>query len=123
MGSNRSFGIIFLLVFCSIGLWPLLSDGEVRLWALLLAPVFGLLAAYRPHYLEPLNKLWFQFGVLLNAIVSPVVISLMFYLIVTPTAVMLRAFGKDPLGRRFNKTTDSYWIKRETPLGTLKNQY
>ena len=115
MGSERSFGAVFAVVFLLIGLWPL-TDGEaVRVWALGVAT--GVLAAalLAPHTLRPFNRIWFKFGLLLNKIVSPVVMGLLYYVTVTPLGVMMRLSGKDPLRLKKEPEAASYWIVREPP--------
>ncbi|OFX10648.1 MAG: hypothetical protein A2516_05335 [Alphaproteobacteria bacterium RIFOXYD12_FULL_60_8] len=115
MGSERSFGAVFAVVFLLIGLWPL-TDGEaVRVWALGVAT--GVLAAalLAPHTLRPFNRIWFKFGLLLNKIVSPVVMGLLYYVTVTPLGVMMRLSGKDPLRLKKEPEAVSYWIVREPP--------
>jgi predicted membrane metal-binding protein len=124
--SDRSFGIVFATVFTVIGLWPLLDDGGVRWWSLAIALVFAAAAAARPGLLAPLNRLWFRFGLLLNSIVSPIVMGLLFYLIITPFALFMRVTGKDLLHLKRDPKAQSYWILREPPgpsPETIKNQY
>ena len=124
--SDRSFGIVFATVFGVIGLWPLLDDGGVRWWSLAIALVFAAVATVRPGLLAPLNRLWFKFGLLLNSIVSPIVMGLLFYLIITPFALCMRLTGKDLLHLKHDPKAQSYWILREPPgpsPETIKNQY
>lgn len=113
IGSDRSFGLVFAAVFAVIALFPLLDGGGLRLWAIAVAAAFLALALLRPSVLAPANRAWFRLGMLLAAVVTPVVMALVFYLAVTPTALMLRLFGKDPLHRRFDPDADSYWIARD----------
>ena len=124
--SDRSFGIVFAIVFAIIGLWPLLADGGVRWWSLAIALGFAAVAIARPGLLAPLNRLWFRFGLLLNSIVSPLVMGLLFYLIITPFALFMRLTGKDLLHLRRDPEAASYWIQREPPgpaPETIKNQF
>jgi fatty acid desaturase len=124
--SDRSFGIVFAVVFVIIGLWPFLFGEVVRWWALAIAVVFGVLAAVRPGLLAPLNWLWTKFGLLLNGIVSPLVMGLLFYLVITPFALVMRLTGKDLLHLKRDPKAHSYWILREPPgpsPETIKNQY
>lgn len=123
MGSERSFGFVFAAVFTIIALWPLISGSAVRYWALGIAAVFAVTALAAPRILAPLNKLWFKFGVLLGAIVAPIVMFLLFFLAVTPTAIIMRALGKDLLLQKIDKSAVSYWIEREEPVGSMKNQF
>ena len=123
MGTERGFGVVFGVVGLIIACWPLMSGGSVRLWALALAMVFFVLAFARPSVLAPLNRLWFRFGLLLGAIIAPIVMALIFFLTVTPTGLILRLFGKDPLNQKSDKAAKSYWIERKEPVGSMKNQF
>ena len=114
-GSELAFGMVFFVVLSLIGLWPLL-DGEMpRWWLLAIAVVILVLALVRPAVLRPLNQLWHRFGLLLHRIVSPLVLGLLFFLTVTPTGLLMRLMGKDPLRLKFDPEAESYWIKREPP--------
>jgi len=124
--SDRSFGIVFAAVFTIIALWPLLAGAEIREWSLAIAVAFAGVALLRPGLLAPLNRLWFRFGLLLNRVVSPVVMALLFYLIITPFALGMRLAGKDPLRLKYDPKVPSYWIPRAPPgpaPETIKNQY
>ncbi len=114
-GSNRSFGITFAIVFAVIGLLPLLSGSSVRLWSLVASTLFLLCALLLPSVLAPLNRAWSWFGLRLHRIVSPVVLGIMFFLVITPIGLAMRAFGKDPLRLKFDKVSSSYWIERTPP--------
>ena len=124
--SDRSFGLVFAAVFLVIGLWPLLRAEGPRGWALVLAAVFLAAALLKPDVLAPLNRLWLKFGLLLHRITNPIVMGVIFFLAVTPTAIVLKMAGKDPLRRKIDKQAPSYWIER-TPPGpepeTMKNQF
>ncbi len=113
--SNRSFGLVFTVVFFLIGLFPLLGSGPVRLWSLGLGGAFFVVSFLRPDVLQPLNRLWTQFGLLLNKIISPVILAVLFFLVVTPTGLLMRLFSGNPLKPRFDPKADSYWIKRDPP--------
>lgn len=110
MGSERSFGIVFAAVFALVGLFPLTGGGDPRLWALGLAAGFLGAGLTLPQLLGPLNRLWFRFGLLLNRIVSPVVMGILFYLTVTPVGLIMRIRHRDPLRQRFDREAASYWI-------------
>jgi predicted membrane metal-binding protein len=114
-GSERGFGIVFAVVFAVVGLWPLLDGEPVRAWALVLAAGFLGTGFFAPGLLKPLNRIWFLFGLALHKIVSPLVMGLLFFLTVTPMALILRALGKDPLRRKFDPDAKSYWIERNPP--------
>ena len=113
--SDRAFSIVFTVVFALIGLWPLPWGDGVRWWALGIAAVFLLAALIIPKTLAPLNRDWMRFGLLLHKIVNPVIMGLVFFLTVTPTALIMRALGKDPLRRRLDKEATTYWIDRDPP--------
>ena len=126
MGSNRALGIVFTTVFLVIAFWPLLSDGTVRIWSLSIAGLFLAMAFVCPQLLTPLNRVWFKFGLLLHRTVSPVVMAFLYFLTVTPTALIMRLFGKRPLDLDFDKNAETYWIERN-PRGpspdTMRNQF
>jgi predicted membrane metal-binding protein len=124
--SDRSFGLVFAAVFAIIGLWPLISGDGVRLWSLIIAAIFAALALARPTLLAPLNRLWTRFGLLLNRVVSPLVMGLLFFVVITPIALIMRATGKDLLHLKFDRKAKSYWIEREPPgpaPESIKNQF
>lgn len=124
--SDRSFGMVFAAVFAVIGVLPLAFGGGVRLWSLAVGAVFLLVALAVPSILAPLNRLWLRFGLLLHRIVSPLILGVMFFLVITPMGLVMRAFGKDLLRLKFDKAARSYWIDR-TPPGpapeSLKDQF
>ena len=124
--SDRSFGIVFTVFFAIVGLLPLLHAHGIRLWALTLSAVFLLLALLIPSVLAPLNRFWTKFGMLLHHIVSPIALGILFFLVVTPIGLIMRALGKDPLRLRFDRSAASYWIERTPPgpdADSLKNQF
>jgi Saxitoxin biosynthesis operon protein SxtJ len=127
-GSDRSFGIVFVVAFGVIGLWPLVSGGAPRLWAFVVALCFLVPTLVAPRVLHPLNVLWFRFGMLLHAVVSPVVMGLIFGLTVVPMALLLRLWGKDVLdiSRRDPASRESYWIpraQRTIDANSMRNQF
>jgi predicted membrane metal-binding protein len=123
VGSERSFGLVFAFVFALIGLYPLLKDGDVHLWALVLSAVFGLLGIFAPRVLAIPNRLWFKLGMLLGAIVAPIVMALVYLLTVLPIGLCFRLLGKDLLNRKLDRDAKSYWIEREQPVGSMKDQF
>jgi predicted membrane metal-binding protein len=125
-GSERGFAIVFAVVFVLVGLWPLLSGGLVRAWALLIAAAFLLAGFAAPGILAPLNRLWFRFGMALGRIVSPIVMGVIFFGTVMPTGLLMRLFRKDLLRLRFDPAAESYWIPRDPPgpsAESLKQQF
>ena len=121
--SNRSFGLLFFVVFLLISLWPLKSEEDLRLWALILSLIFLILGVLNSKLLTPLNKLWFRFGIILGAFMSPIIMGLVFFIVVTPTGILMRIFGKDLLRLKMHKNMNSYWISREKIKSTMKNQF
>jgi len=115
VGSNRSFGIVFSVLFAFLGLGPLLRGRPVRGWALVVAGVFLLTALALPRMLEPLNRVWHRFGLVLHACISPVIMGLVFYTTVTPIGLVRRWLGKDPLRLRLDRYAVTYWIERNPP--------
>ncbi len=113
--SDRSFGLVFAAVFAIVGLIPLVRAQPVRAWALGIAAAFVVVALVRPALLAPANRLWTRLGALLHRIVNPVVTGLLFYLAVTPTGLIIRAMGRDPLRLRRDPAAESYWIRRDPP--------
>ena len=120
--SNRSFGIVFFIVFLLIAIYPLLNNGELRIWSLIIAMIFLVLGLIKSKVLTPLNKLWFKFGLLLGRVISPLIMGIIFFLVVTPTALIMRIIGKDLLSLKFNNKK-SYWIEKTGPKSKMKDQF
>ena len=123
LGSNRSFGIVFFIVFVLIATYPLLNQEEVRIWSLIISFLFLFLGLLNSKILTPLNKLWFRFGLFLGKIISPIIMGLIFFLVVTPIGLLMRLFGKDVLNLKLNKKKSSYWIEKDGPKSKMKNQF
>ena len=122
IGSNRSFGIVFFVVFLIIATYPLINGDELRLWSLIISIIFLFLGLVNSKILNPLNKLWFKFGIFLGKIISPLVMGIIFFLVVTPIGLLMRLLNKDLLNLRF-KNKDSYWIEKTEPKSKMKNQF
>ena len=122
ISSNRSFGIVFFIVFLLIALYPLISGGELRLWSFITSVIFLILGILNSIVLTPLNKLWFKFGIFLGKIVSPIIMGIIFFLVVTPIGILMRALGKDLLNLKYNNKK-SYWIEKTGPKSKMKNQF
>ena len=122
IGSNRSFGIVFSIVFLLIALYPLINGENLRLWSLIISIVFFILGIINSNLLKPLNKLWFKFGLFLGKIISPFVMGIIFFFVVTPIAILMRLLRKDLLNLKFNKN-NSYWIRKSGPKSKIKNQF
>ena len=112
IGSNRSFGIVFFVVFLIIAIYPLTYSGDVRLWSVIISIIFLVLGTLNSKILTPLNKLWFNLGIFLGKIISPIIMGIIFFLVVTPTGLIMRLLGKDLLNLKFNKNK-SYWIEKK----------
>ena len=121
IGSNKSFGTVFFIVFTLIGLYPLLKGGNLNIISILIGIIFLILGILNSRFLTPLNKIWFKFGLLLGQIISPVVMGIIFFLVVTPIAFIMRILGKDVL--RLKKSNNSYWIKKTDLKSKMKNQF
>ena len=122
ISSNRSFGIVFFVVFLLIALYPLTYGGEIRIWSLIISLIFLILGLLNSKILAPLNKIWFKFGILLGKIVSPLIMGIIFFLVVTPIGLIMRLFGKDVLNLKYNNNK-SYWIEKNGPKSKMKNQF
>jgi hypothetical protein len=115
IGSDRGFGLVFAAVFLIIAILPLLRNAPVRWWALVATAAFALAALVAPSVLRPLNQIWFTFGMALHHVVNPIVMGAIFFVAVTPTALIMRAFGKDPLRLERDRASATYWVARDRP--------
>ena len=122
VGSNKSFGIVFCIFFLIVSLYPLTNGENIRLWSLFLSVIFLILGLLNSRILTPLNILWFKFGIFLGRFVSPIVMGLVFFLVVTPTGLIMRMFRKDLLKLKKNDL-NTYWINRSEPKSDMKNQF
>ena len=122
VSSNKSFGIVFFVVFLLISIYPLINNESIRLWSLIVAIIFLILGVLNSNFLSPLNKLWFKFGILLGRIISPIIMGFIFFLVVTPTGLIMRLLGKDILNLKFSNYK-SYWIEKTGPKSKMKNQF
>ena len=122
ISSNRSFGIVFFIVFLLIATYPLLNDGHLRIWSLIISVIFLVLGLLNSKTLYPLNKIWFKFGIFLGKIISPLVMGLIFFTVVTPIGLFMRLLNKDLLSLKFKKKK-TYWIEKNEPKSKMKNQF
>ena len=122
IGSNRSFGIVFFIVFFLISIYPLVNSESIRIWSLIVSLIFLTLGAINSKLLSPLNKVWFKFGLFLGRIISPILIGIIFFLVVTPIALLMRILKKDLLNLKFSKN-NTYWIEKSGPKSKMKNQF
>ena len=120
--SNRNFGIIFSIVFLIISLWPMLSQNDIRMWSLIISGIFLVLGLINSKLLLPLNKIWFKFGILLGNFIAPIVMGVVYFMVVTPTGLIMRLLGKDLLNLKKNNK-DTYWIEKDNSNNDLKNQF
>ena len=122
IGSNRSFGIVFFLVFLLISIYPLINNESIRIWSLVVSLIFLALGIINSNLLLPLNKLWFKFGIFLGKIISPIIMGIIFFLVVTPIGLIMKLLGKDVLNLKYNDYR-SYWIEKNGPKSKMKNQF
>ena len=124
--SNRAFGLVMASVLGIIGLFSLFGSKGISTWAFVVGAAFALTALVTPVVLEPLNRLWLKFGLVLHRVVSPIALGIMFFVVITPMGIVMRLLGKDPLRLRIEKNASTYWIER-TPPGpapeSLKDQF
>ena len=122
IGSNKSFGIVFFIVFLIISIYPMLGGDSLRVWSLAISIIFLILGLLNSKILSPLNKLWFKFGIFLGKIISPIIMGIIFFFVVTPIGYLMRLFKKDVLSLKFNGNK-SYWVKKNGPKSKMKNQF
>ena len=122
ISSNRSFGIVFFIVFLVIALYPLLKDNDLRIWSLVISFIFLILGLINSKILTPLNRLWFKFGLLLGKFISPLIMGIIFFIVVTPIGIIMRLLKKDLLNLKYNKK-ETYWIDKSGPKSKMKNQF
>jgi len=121
--SNRSFGIIFFIVFLIIGLWPLKNSGNPNLYIIGISGIFLVLGILNSKILSPFNKAWIKLGELLGTIIAPIVMALVYFVVLTPISLIVRISGKDLLELKFLKKRETYWIKRKKHLSSMKKQF
>ena len=120
--NNKSFGILFFIVFFIIAIWPTLSDETIRIWALGISVIFLILGIINSKILTPFKKGWIKLGEVLGRVIAPIVMGLIYFIIITPIGILMRLIGKDLLNIKFNKDK-SYWIKRAKNVETMKRQF
>ena len=122
ISSNRSFGVVFFIVFLLIALYPLLKDNDLRIWSLVISFIFLILGLINSKILTPFNRLWFKFGLLLGRFISPLIMGIIFFVVVTPIGIIMRLLKKDLLNLKYNKK-ETYWIDKSGPKSKMKNQF
>ena len=123
IGSNKNFGLVFFIVFLLIAIWPLLGGGSIRVSSLLVSLIFLILGLMNSKLLSPLNKIWFKFGLLLGSIISPIIMGIIFFLVITPIGIFMKLLGKDLLNSKYDNKKKSYWINRDKTKSTMKQQF
>jgi hypothetical protein len=121
--SNRSFGLLFFIVFIVVGLWPVIKGETANIYLILISLFFLIFGLINSKILSPFNKAWIKLGEILGLIIAPIIMALVYFIILTPISLIVRMFGKDLLGLKFLKKQDTYWIKRVKKLGTMKKQF
>ena len=122
ISSNKSFGLVFFIFFLIVSLYPLVNGEDIRKWSLVFSIIFLVLGLTNSKILNPLNKLWFNFGIFLGKIMSPLIMGIIFFLVVTPIGLLMRLFGKDILNLKFNNNA-TYWIEKNGPKSKMRNQF
>ena len=122
VSSNKSFGIVFSIFFLLISVYPLLNNDPIYYWSLFVSFIFLVLGLMNSKILSPLNLLWFKFGILLGKIISPIIMGIIFFLVVTPIGIIMRLLKKDLLNLKYNKK-ETYWIDKSGPKSKMKNQF
>jgi hypothetical protein len=121
--SNKSFGLLFFVVFLILALWPLKNSSNINLYLIIASAIFLILGLINSKLLSPLNKSWIKLGEILGMIIAPIVMALVYFVILTPLSFIVRLFGKDLLGLKFLKEKETYWIKRKKNIGSMKKQF
>ncbi len=120
--TNRNFGLTFCAVFLIVSIWPLLYNEQIRIWSLIVGFIFLILGLLNSKILTPLNILWFKFGIILGKSISPIIMGIIFFFIVTPISLIMKIFNKDLLNLKYNNQK-SYWIDKKGPKSKMKNQF
>ena len=121
--SNKSFGLVFFVLFMIIALWPLLNDGNIRIWSIIVSIIFLILGLFNSKILTPFNKLWMRLGILLGAIVSPIVMGIVYFAVITPIGLIMKLFGKDVLNLKIDKNKNTYWTLKKKIPSKMKDQF
>ena len=121
--SNKSFGLLFFIVFLAIGLWPLTNSESVHIYLILISIIFLTLGLINSKILSPLNKTWVKFGEILGIVIAPIIMALVYFLILTPISLIVRILGKDLLGLKLFEKQDTYWVKRKKNISSMKKQF
>ncbi len=123
ISSNRNFGLVFFFIFLVVSIWPLTHNESPRIWSAIISLAFLILVLTRSKLLTPLNRLWAKFGIILGSIIAPIVMGVVFFLVITPIGLFMKIIGKDLLSIKYDKKKETYWIKRDKPTSTMKQQF
>ena len=123
ISSNRNFGLVFFFIFLVVSIWPLTHNESPRIWSAIISLVFLILVLTRSKLLTPLNRLWAKFGIILGSIIAPIVMGVVFFLVITPIGLVMKIIGKDLLSIKYDKKKETYWVKRDKPTSTMKQQF
>jgi len=121
--SNKSFGLVFFVIFMTIALWPLLNDENIRFWSIIVSIIFLILGLFNSKILTPFNKLWMRLGIFLGAIVSPIVMGIVYFAVITPIGLIMKLFGKDVLNLKIDKNKNTYWTLKKKIPSKMKDQF
>ena len=122
ISSNKSFGIVFAIVFFLIALWPIIKSDDIRIWSLIVSIIFLILGIMNSSILTPLNKIWFRFGIFLGNLIAPVVMGIIFFFVVTPIGLIMRLLGRDLIKLK-NNNENSYWIEKKDAESSMRKQF
>ena len=123
ISSNRNFGLVFFFIFLVVSIWPLTHNESPRIWSTIISLAFLILVLTRSKLLTPLNRLWAKFGIILGSIIAPIVMGVVFFLVITPIGLVMKIIGKDLLSLKYDKKKETYWVKRDKPTSTMKQQF
>ena len=123
ISSNRNFGLVFFFIFLVVSIWPLTHNESPRIWSAIISLAFLILVLTRSKLLTPLNRLWAKFGIILGSIIAPIVMGVVFFLVITPIGLVMKIIGKDLLSIKYDKKKETYWVKRDKPTSTMKQQF
>ena len=124
--SDRGFGFVFTGFFAIVAIVRWWKDHGGAGWFAAAAAIMLAIALVRPALLAPLNRLWTKLALLISKVMNPVIMGILFFLVVAPIGLVMRAFGKRPLALAFDPAAKSYWIERTPPAplpGSMKNQF
>ena len=123
ISSNINFGLVFFFIFLVVSIWPLTHNESPRIWSAIISLAFLILVLTRSKLLTPLNRLWAKFGIILGSIIAPIVMGVVFFLVITPIGLVMKIIGKDLLSIKYDKKKETYWVKRDKPTSTMKQQF